>query len=320
MSCSAPSARRGRRWAAPDVDRRLVPVAVVVVAAGVWGLFWIPLRAFEAQGLAAGWTTLAQFVTPALILLPFALHRLARGRPTGLRHAATGFAISAAFVLYYESLLLTEVVRSLLLFYITPVWGTLLELAVMRRRLTKVRVLALALGLCGLYVVLGGESGLPVPRNLGDVMALVAGMIFAVGAMRIRQSPGMTVFEHAFAFFVYGGVLALAIALLPVEEFGAPPAWATLAPLVPWLVAMAVVFLIPVMWGLLWGSAKVDPGRLGILLQMEAVVGIGSAAILADEPFGLREASGTVLIIGAGVLDVLGARAPRETAPETLAC
>jgi len=35
-----------------------------------------------------------------------------------------------------------------------------------------------------------------------------------------------------------------------------------------------------------------DPGRLGVLLQMEAVVGIGSAAVLTDEPFGLVELLG----------------------------
>jgi drug/metabolite transporter (DMT)-like permease len=51
-----------------------------------------------------------------------------------------------------------------------------------------------------------------------------------------------------------------------------------------------------------------DPGRLGILLQLEAIVGIASAGVLTDEPFGLVEALGSALVICAGVADVLGDR------------
>jgi drug/metabolite transporter (DMT)-like permease len=71
-------------------------------------------------------------------------------------------------------------------------------------------------------------------------------------------------------------------------------------------VLIAVGFLIPVMWGIYWGSRHVDPGRLGILLQIEVVVGISSAALFAGEPFGMREAIGSVLVISAGLVEVIG--------------
>ena len=59
------------------------PILVVILSASLWGLFWMPIRAFEDMGLSAGWATLAQFVTPALILAPLALWRAAGGRATG---------------------------------------------------------------------------------------------------------------------------------------------------------------------------------------------------------------------------------------------
>jgi drug/metabolite transporter (DMT)-like permease len=34
-------------------------------------------------------------------------------------------------------------------------------------------------------------------------------------------------------------------------------------------------------------------------------VGVGSAAILLDEPFGLRELAGAILIVSAGVVEVM---------------
>jgi hypothetical protein len=76
------------------------------------------------------------------------------------------------------------------------------------------------------------------------------------------------------------------------------------------------------MWGIYWASRNVDPGRLGILLQIEAVAGITSAALLAGEPFGAPQAIGAVLVIGAGVVEVVGnGRAPpAEEAPSSCCC
>jgi drug/metabolite transporter (DMT)-like permease len=295
----------------------MLPVVVVVVAAAVWGLFWIPLRAFEANGLEAGWATLAQFVTPALLLAPVAIWRLANGRPTGTRHAATGIILGAAFVLFYESLLLTEVVHALLLFYLTPLWGTLLEMAFLGQRLVKARALALTMGLAGLLIVLASKTGIPVPQNAGDVMALASGVLFAIGTLRVRQTAELSTFEHMFSFFLYGSIFAIAMALLPLEAVGSPPSWEVLEPLLPWVLAMAAGLIVPMMWGLLWGSKHVNPGRLGILLQMEAVVGIGSAAILANEPFGIAEVAGTLLIVGAAFVDIFGGKSPQHIEAES---
>jgi drug/metabolite transporter (DMT)-like permease len=112
-------------------------------------------------------------------------------------------------------------------------------------------------------------------------MALLSGILFAFGAMRVRQAPETSVFEQILAFFLYGSLAALALSLLPLAVLGRPPSLEQLITLAPWLVLVAVGSLITVMWGGYWGSRHVDPGRLGILLQIEAVVGIGSAA-----PFG----------------------------------
>lgn len=109
--------------------------------------------------------------------------------------------------------------------------------------------------------------------------------------------------------------MALGIALFPLQTNGQPPGFEALERLAPWLFLAAIGFLIPVMWGLLWGSRHIDAGRLGILLQMEAVIGIGSAALLTTEPFGLVEAFGTVLVVSAGIVDVLGGKHSQRTSP-----
>jgi drug/metabolite transporter (DMT)-like permease len=293
------------------VTSQRLPIIITIIAASAWGLFWLPLRAFEENGLDAGWATLAIFATPVLLLMPLVLLRMTRNLPTGVGNATTGLLVGGAVALYSESVLHTDVARALILFYVTPVWSTILETTLLKRRLTASRIMALVFGLGGLVTILGGRTGVPVPQNVGDTLALLAGLVWACGSLQVRANPSVGIVETVFSFFLYGSLAALVIALLPFEAKTQPPTWAELERLLPWLALAAAGFMIPVMWGLLWGSKHIDAGRLGILLQMEAVVGIGSAALLTDEPFGLVEITGTLLVVGAGVVDVLGDRTRR---------
>ena len=288
------------------------PEIVVAASAAIWGLFWLPLRAFETLGLDPAWVTVGQFVLPMAFLLPFAFIRLLRRQSVGTNQAITGLLIGGAMALYCESLLLTDVVRALILFYVMPAWGTIVEIGFMGRRFTLWRGLSLLLSMAGLLALLRVSADLEVTLNAGDAMALVSGIMYAVGAMRVRQAQEITVFEQVFAFFLFGGIFAFAMTFLPIADFGILPTASVLIAVVPWMILMAVVFMIPVVWGLYWGNRSVDPGRLGVLLQIEVVVGISSAAIFTDEPFGWREATGALLVLGAGLIEVIANRPDLE--------
>ena len=280
------------------------PEIIVAMAAAIWGLFWVPLRAFESHGLDPAWVILCQFIAPLAFMVPSTILRLGRKQLTGIEQYGTGLLVGGGVVMYCESLLLTDVVRALILFYAMPAWGTLVEVGLMGRQFTLWRGLALVLSLSGLLTILGLSDSLLLSMNTGDLLALLSGIVFTFGAMRVRQTLETSVFEQVFAFFFFGSIVALGFSLLPLAAFGQPPAIEQLITLTPWIVLMAVGILIPAMWGLYWGSRYVDPGRLGILLQLEAVVGISSAALLAGEPFGSREAIGAVLVISAGLIEV----------------
>ena len=63
--------------------------------------------------------------------------------------------------------------------------------------------------------------------------------------------------------------------------------------------------MLPITYLTIWPATVLSPGRVGMLLMVEVIVGVVSAAILTDEQFGMRELAGTVLIISAGVVEVL---------------
>ncbi len=283
----------------------LLPSLAVVVSGVLWGLFWIPFRALGEAGFEGGWASLAFYLGSCALLLPAALIRWRRLRSAGWSLVFTGAIAGAAFSLYATALLLTEVVRVLLLFYLTPVWGTLLGRALLGERITANRAVALALGLAGLVVILGSENHFPLPRNPGDWMALIAGVAWAYGSLRIYSRPQVEVYETLFAFFAGGTLVTTAVALLPVAGDAVIPTWSVLGSGWPWLTLLIALFGIPPVIMALWGASCLSPGRVGILLMGEVMVGVASAAAWSGEPFGLRESVGTVLIVGAAVIETV---------------
>jgi len=151
------------------------PEIAIVVSGALWGLYWIPVRYLEARSVGVVWLTLGIFVASLALLVPILIRWPGARAAFTPRMLATGFLTGGGFILYSISIALTEVVNAILLFYLSPVWATMLGRFVLAEHFTGARLVALALGLGGLWVVLGAEGGVPLPGNLGDWFALAAG-------------------------------------------------------------------------------------------------------------------------------------------------
>ena len=280
------------------------PETAIAISGALWGLYWIPIRHLEAHGVGVVWATLGLFTAALAIFAPILVrHPPARAVFTP-RMLATGLLTGGSFVLYTVSIVLTEVVTAILLFYLSPVWATALGRVLLGERLTGSRLLALGLGLGGLWVVLGGESGVPLPRNAGDWCALTAGVTWALGTLRVHQDAAVSPIAHTASLFVGGAVVIVVISLLPAVAGPAPDIDAPTSAVVAILAVLSVVTA----GGILWGARLVSPGRAGLLLMMEVITGLASAAMLAGEPFGTTQVVGSTLIVAAALVEVLPAR------------
>ena len=282
------------------------PETAIAVSGALWGLYWIPVRHLEARGVGVVWTTLGLFVVGLALLAPILIRHPPARAVFAPRMLATGLLTGGAFVLYSVSLVLTEVVTAILLFYLSPVWATVLGRLLLAERLTGSRLTALGLG--GLWVVLGGESGVPLPRNPGDWCALIAGVMWAFGTLRVHQDSTISPIAHTASLFVGGAVVIAIISLLPAMAGPAPVVTAQAAAIILILTVLSVVSA----WGILWGARLISPGRAGLLLMMEVITGLASAAVLAGEPFGMTQAIGSMLIVAAALVEVLPAAGRRR--------
>ena len=278
-----------------------IPSLAVAGSAAMWGLWWIPLRALDAQGLAGAWASLAVFGGATLVLLPVAWLRRARLRATGRSALAVGLLFGAALVAWNHALIMGEVVRVTLLFYLAPIWGTLLGILMLGIRPSALRLGTIGIGLCGAAIVLGFEAGLPVPRSLADWMGVAAGVLFALGAALIHRAGQVGDLERTLCTFAMATLFASLLVL--ATPAAVVPRWADIPDLLPLLFAATALWYVPITWLIIWGAARLDPGRVSILLLLEVGVAALSAGLLTDEPFGWREAIGGLLIVGAGALE-----------------
>jgi len=273
----------------------------IAFSGAFWGLWWIPLRQIEHQGLSGNWANLVLYAAATVVLLPIVL---LRPRPTGQdiwRLVVIGVLSGLGFALWNNALLYGAVVRVTLLFYLSPVWATLLGVLLLGDSLGALRLLSILLGLAGASMVLKFEGMLPVPRDLAEWSGLASGIAFALLAVYVRKSRDVGALEKTFANQLFAVPFAgLFLFLLPAPA----PSFAALISSLP-LILVSCVWLVPVMFLILWGAGRLDPGRVSILLLFEVVASATSAALLTDEPFGWREVAGCMLILGAGLVEGL---------------
>ncbi len=269
-----------------------------------WGLFWIPLRMLDRAGIYGAWATVLFYAVPLLLFLPYLVSRWKRILSCGLTLHLIGIASGTALAFYANALIYTEVVRGLLLFYLTPVWSLILARIALGEAITPPRMIAILIGLSGMFVMLGIDVGIPLPRNVGDWMGLLGGLGWAVAAVLLRRDDGNHAMEFTLSYFFWGSVAAVIIAVSPIAGDIELPTMSSVWDVMPWFLVVAVILVIPAAWAVIWGAPHLNPGVVGLLFMIEVSVGTVTAAIWAGEPFGWREFTAVVLITIAGLTEL----------------
>jgi drug/metabolite transporter (DMT)-like permease len=277
----------------------------LAISAGAWGIYWLPQRILEEGGLTGGWGTISQMIIGVILLLPIAIWRKTKGKTTGLEIPLTGFLIGGGFICYALSFLLTDVVRALILFYMTPIWTTIFEILFLKKRPGLERVLTLSLALGGLWIVFSKQTVIPLPENSGDWLALAGGALFSAGLVRLELIKTDGVFPIIFSFFFFGTIFNIIAGFLLKEYLGPVPPIEAFVSMALFLIIISVFYFIPTGIVIFWSPSKLGAGLCSILFLSEIVVGVITSSILTNEPFGWREITGSTLIVVGGVLAVV---------------
>ncbi len=277
-----------------------LPLWLAFGSALLWGIWWMPVRALEDAGLTGAWAGTAMFAgaIPALVLLFVFSKRPLAFEP---RVILSGAMVGAAMMLYSVAVTETTVVRAILLFYLAPAWAIALECVFLGRTFRVVNAVALALAALGIMLIFRGDVSL-ANWTIGDVMALLSGVCWAVGSTLVFS--GKDVGARTIALFGCTG--ALTIGLLMLLFTGASvPAPQNTAQTAGLLTLSGTLYIAPVLIATLWSARRLNPTTLSFLLTGEIISGVATSAMFLNEPFGWPETLGSCVIIGAALVEIV---------------
>lgn len=255
------------------------PVLALLWAATFWGVVWYPLRLLETAGLNGLWTTWVIFTVAALPGLWMAWSKRAELlEQPGLMlliAAANGW-LNVAFVL---AVLDGNVVRVLLLFYLSPLWSTLLAWWWLGEKPSRFGLATLGLAMIGaLFMLWNPELGFPWPQDEADWFAITAGMGFSISNVAMRRLKHLS--DPLKAAVSWWGVVLVVGAWLLFTQAPWPDISSD-----AWIGAVVLggVGIFTATLAVVYGVTKMPVHRSAVILLFELVAGALSAQWLTDE-------------------------------------
>ncbi|MGO4872624.1 MAG: DMT family transporter [Roseiarcus sp.] len=293
--------------AATRSQTRLLAGALSVLAGGLcWSFTGVFIRlaphldawqflVYRGLGVAVAFVLLARSkgrgATPAGL---FALGPLGVVATLALSMAAIGFIVA---------LKLTSVANALFLSSCAPLLSAILGFFILRERLDTRQIGSVALGFCGIAVIVGG--GFETGHVAGDVWGLLCALSFAVFSVCMRLAPKR---DFGPAMISYGVFSALVAAGVAFDEGATltPPLMETLCAFAAGFVLMGLGFAL-----FLRGAPSVPAVGQTLLAQTETIFGpVWVWLAFGEAPATATLVGGAVVFAAVVAMALSGASAP----------
>jgi drug/metabolite transporter (DMT)-like permease len=281
------------------------PALALTANAFVWGTSWWPFRQLESLGLHPLWATVLIYAVAVVVILalrPRALLQLLRTPALWVLVLASG-TTNAAF---NWAVVIGDVVRVILLFYLMPLWTVLLARVLLHEPFTRLAAARVLLALAGAAIVLwpegrSGGDALPLPRTLPDWLGVLGGFAFALNNVMLRREAARPKEGRALAMF--GGGMTVAAGLAFTLARGGSLPWPP-APAPLWLIgvmSLALLFLAGNL-ALQFGAARLPANVTSVVMLTEVLFASASALALGGGSLSLPLLAGGGLILFAALL------------------
>ena len=200
-----------------------------------------------------------------------------------------------------------EVMRVMLLFYLSPLWTLVLARFWLKEHISRAGYIAIGVAMLGAYVMLAnpfsGNMVWPLPKNSAEWLALSAGIGFALTNVITRKSSHLSI--QAKSMLVWAGVVGMALLFAVFlgntsPQFSFPPP--SFFNQTNWLVmGFIALFLMSATMLVQYGVTQIEATRASILFMFELVVAAIAAYFLANEIMAFNEWIGGSLIIVAAL-------------------
>ena len=289
--------------------KNLNPNLAIILSTILWGTWWYPLRLLNDYADNNAIPLFLSFMLGGFAIFIFSTKNISSFSKKNILITLLAASIgAAAMCLYNEGLIRGNVARILIFFYLTSVWSTMIEVFFLRQPLTIFRACSISAGFIGLFIITGIDEGNFLPSSMADIFGILSGMLWSVCATLIRINKELDVNFATSIFILVGGIFVILATYLPDGQTLNGFNFDVFSKTIPVIIAFAFIWLLPGYWLITYGQDQVDPGRAGILLMFEVVIGVISAYLLANEIITLREFIGAIFVMSAPLIEIYSSK------------
>ena len=275
-----------------------LPIFSLLFGAFVWGIIWYPYRLMANAGVSGIYSSFYVFILTIAIALPYFFITKKKVPIWSKDFWLLALVAGYTNISYVLAVIDGEVVRVMLLFYLSPVWTIFLAHFMLNEDTQKRHYIAVFISLIGAFIMFWEPGYLIHLDSKSDWLALSSGLGFAITNVMTRKHEHMTVNQKALAIWL--GVIVVAMLCIMFDKNAMP----TLDFFRPVDAAIMMAIALSLFLSTLlvqFGVTQIKAVEASSFFLFEIVVAAISSYFLVGESIAFKEWLGGIFII-AGVI------------------
>jgi len=276
-----------------------LPIFSLLFGAFVWGIIWYPYRLMANAGVSGIYSSFYVFILTIAIAIAYFF--ITKKKVTIWSKDFWLLALVAGYtnISYVLAVIDGEVVRVMLLFYLSPVWTIFLAHFMLNEDTQKRHYIAVFISLIGAFIMFWEPGYLIHLDSKSDWLALSSGLGFAITNVMTRKHEHMTVNQKALAIWL--GVIVVAMICIMFDKNAMP----TLDFFRPVDAAIMMAIALSLFLSTLlvqFGVTQIKAVEASSFFLFEIVVAAISSYFLVGESIAFNEWLGGIFIISGVIL------------------
>jgi len=276
-----------------------LPIFSLLFGAFVWGIIWYPYRLMANAGVSGIYSSLYVFILTIAIALPYFFITKKKVPIWSKDFWLLALVAGYTNISYVLAVIDGEVVRVMLLFYLSPVWTIFLAHFMLNEDTQKRHYIAVFISLIGAFIMFWEPGYLIHLDSKSDWLALSSGLGFAITNVMTRKHEHMTVNQKALAIWL--GVIVVAMICIMFDKNALP----TLDFFRPVDAAIMMAIALSLFLSTLlvqFGVTQIKAVEASSFFLFEIVVAAISSYFLVGESIAFNEWLGGIFIISGVIL------------------
>lgn len=274
-----------------------LPMLSLLFGAFVWGIIWYPYRLMAQAGVSGIYSSFYVFILTLAIALPYFFITKKNISIRSKDFWMLSFVAGYTNISYVLAVIDGEVVRVMLLFYLSPVWTIFLSHFMLNENTQKRHYIAAFLSLLGAFVMLWQPNSFIHLDSKSDWFALSSGIGFAMTNVMTRKHQHMTINQKALAIWIGVIMVATICIMFDTDRMPSLDFFKPVDGLIAIIIAICLFFSTLLVQ---YGVTQINAVEASSFFLFEIVIASISSYLLVGETMIMREWLGGMMIM-AGV-------------------